>query len=263
MVANSGKLRLGEFLAEFVGTFVLILFGDASVAQNLFYGPGDFLDIGWSWSIGLFVAILIAGRISGAHVNPAITIALMVTDRQQFPILRGLNYICAQFLGAFFGAMAVYVLYYQAISHLGVEEERILGVFCTYPSGGYNFLDAWGCLFTEVLATFVLAYAVYSLGDPLQKLRSQREVGLFGVPLILLGISQAFGKQTGYALNPARDLSPRLWIYLMGYEEAFMVPDSEEYYFWIPVVGPIVGAVLGGVAYRISVGYALRNLQSD
>ena len=257
-------------LAEFFGTFLLLYFGDSGVAQTVLY-EGSFLTIGITWTIGLFAAISVAAKISGAHVNPAVTICVFIFDKKfRTEKIGGFSskikvaaYIISQFLGAFVGAALTYLQYYNAINNekngFG-KNGSTAGIFATYPKPTMSIRSAF---FVEFFTTAILVTMVFACGDKNQFHGgdSKIPVGLWTMPLILLGIGQSFGQQTGFAINPARDLGPRVFTWMVGYPNDLIwyFPEdslyaSGEYYFWIPVVAPILGAVFGGFIYQIFVG---------
>ena len=224
------------FLGELIGTGLLILLGDGVVAnvllrQSKAEGAG-WIVVTFGWAMAVFVAVFCVGRFSDAHINPAVTIAVAMTD-DTFGWSKALLYILAQMLGAMIGATLVW-LHFRP--HFGITEnaDAKLGVFCTAPAMRKpvdNFIS-------EVLGTFVLIFAVLYMVKP--------DVGLgaidaLPVALVVLAIGLSLGGTTGYAINPARDLGPRIMHQLLP------IPgkrDSDWGYAWIPVVAPLVGAAL-------------------
>ncbi len=238
-----------ELLAECLGTFVLIVFGIASVAQAVLKGNGsaDLLPINLAWGLAVTMGVYIAGGISGAHLNPAVTIALAVCKR--FPWKKCLPYIAAQFLGAFLASIVVYLVYHEGINAFdgGIRQvvgaKATAGIWATYPQ---NYLSILGGVIDQVVGTFLLVLVVFSLSDQKNTAPNANLAPLLvGATVVLIGMT--FGFNAGYAINPARDLSPRLFTYLFGWgPEVFTASHS---FWWVPVVAPIVGAVLGGIAY--------------
>jgi glycerol uptake facilitator protein len=242
-----------EYLAEFIGTAILILLGDGVVAGVLLRGSKS-ENSGWivitlGWGLAVVFAIYTVGRISGAHINPAVTLGLAASGNFGWAMVPG--YIAAQFAGAFVGASLVY-LHYLPHWRLTDDPGLKLSVFCTSPavrSYGANFLS-------EVIGTFVLVFGVLGIGANAAPLRGEIDLSaVFStgfapllVGLLVVGIGLSLGGTTGYAINPARDLGPRiahavLPIYARG--------TSDWAYAWIPVAAPIVGGVLGGVAWEL------------
>ena len=209
------------YISEFIGTMLLILLGDGVVANvNLdrsgMKGAGA-VQITFAWGLAVLVPAFIFGSSSGAHFNPP-------------------GYVIAQFAGAFVGAVLVYVLFagqFEATKDQGIK----LGVFCTGPSIANTGLN----LLSEIIGTFVLVFAILGIGN----VENASSMGLnyFFVFAIIVSIGMSLGGLTGYAINPARDLGPRLA------HAVLPIPgkgDSNFGYAWIPVVGPIIGALLAG-----------------
>lgn len=229
------------YLAELTGTFILLVLGNgvnANVALKKTYGSGSgWLVISLGWGMAVFVAVFIAGASSGAHINPAVTLGLALVGK--FEWAKVLPYIAMQMLGAFAGAWMTYLQYRP---HFSVTEdaEAKLGLFCTGPAIRSTFNN----LLSEVIGTFILVFAVFYLveGEGLGSLSA------LPVGLLVLGIGLSLGGSTGYAINPARDLGPRLFHALAPISGK---RDSNWPYAWIPVAGPVLGAALAGLVYRI------------
>jgi glycerol uptake facilitator protein len=240
-------------LAEAIGTMLLVLLGDgvvANVVLNRTKGQnGGWIVITVGWGVAVAMAVYAVGRISGAHLNPAVTIGLAAIG--SFPWTDVPGYILAQMVGAFAGAVLVWLSY---LPHWRVTADPAskLAVFATGPamrSPGANFV-------TEVIGTAVLLFGILAIAANAQTLSRPGDVDLSFVfsrglqPLLVgvlvLGIGLSLGGPTGYAINPARDLGPRLAHALLP------IPgkgNSDWEYSWIPVVGPVVGGVLGAGAY--------------
>ena len=229
------------FASEIIGTALLILLGDGVVANVVLArtkgNGGGWIVITWGWGMAVFVAVFTVGAFSGAHLNPAVTLGLAIAgkfDWAQVP-----PYIAAQFIGAFIGAALVWLVYRP---HFAVTEDRSLklAVFCTGP-GLRKPLDN---LVSEVVGTFVLVFTVLFLAVSTFGLG-----GLDALPvgLLVLAIGLSLGGTTGYAINPARDLAPRLVHALLPMPGG--KGSSDWGYAWVPVVGPLLGAVLAGLLY--------------
>jgi glycerol uptake facilitator protein len=233
---------MNAFFAEFFGTAIIIVFGGGVVA-NVVLNKTKGNNSGWivitfGWAVGVFTGILIAAPFSGAHLNPAVTLALVIADK--FPFEQLPAYICAQVLGAMFGAFLVWVAYKK---HFDVTDDADskLAVFCTSP----NIRHYWYNILTEAIGTFVLVLAVLYMAKP--------EVGLgalsaLPVALVVLGLGLSMGGPTGYAINPARDLGPRIVHFLLP------IPgkrDSDWKYAWVPILGPFLGASLAAAMFLI------------
>ncbi|HEY8414820.1 MAG TPA: MIP/aquaporin family protein [Thermaerobacter sp.] len=237
---------MSPFLAELIGTMILILLGDGVVANVLLNRSkgqnGGWIVITTGWALAVAVGAYLTGHISGAHLNPAVTVGLAAIG--QFPWADVPSYIIAQMIGAFLGAVLVYLTY---LPHWGVTEDANLklGVFCTAPavrSTGAN-------LITEAIGTAVLVLGVLGITHPGNNLTSGLAPLLVGFLVWSIGLS--LGGPTGYAINPARDLGPRIA------HAVLPIPgkrDSDWGYSWIPVVGPIIGGVLGAVVFQAFFG---------
>ncbi|MFQ3647730.1 MAG: MIP/aquaporin family protein [Anaerolineae bacterium] len=226
------------FIAEIIGTMILILLGDGVVA-NVVLGKTKGNSSGWivitfGWGMAVFVGAYSVAAISGAHLNPAVTIGLAVTNQLDWgnvPV-----YIIGQFIGAFIGAVLVFVHYYPHFAE--TEDPGLkLAVFSTGPAIRNTGLN----LVSEIIGTFMLIFGILMLANG-----NFSGLGPLPVALLVLGIGLSLGGSTGYAINPARDLGPRIAHFLLP------IPgkgDSDWSYSWIPVVGPIIGAVVAGVLY--------------
>jgi glycerol uptake facilitator protein len=242
---------LGEFAAEFAGTMILILFGVGVVAQVVGGGIGDHDSIAWAWGLGVMLGVYVAGRISGAHLNPAVTIALAVF--KGFEWRKVGPYIAAQFLGAFVAALLVRWNYTEVLHKtdpgLTVKTQ---GVFSTLPGNGTLPVSEWGALRDQIIGTAILLFLILAITDAAGT-PPGANLAPFIIGLLVVGIGMAWGTNAGYAINPARDFGPRLASYFTGYGGAFR--DQTGYlYFWIPIVGPIVGGLVGAGLYQGLVG---------
>lgn len=226
---------MSTFLAELIGTALLILLGDGVVANcvlNKTKGQnGGWMVITMGWAMAVFVGVFAVGAYSGAHLNSAVTLALAVTGGIEWAQVP--TYIAAQLLGAILGSTLVWVAYKQ---HFDVTDDPDgkLAVFCTGPAIRSTFHN----LATEIIGTFVLIFGVFYI--------TKGDVGLgsvdaLPVALLVLGIGLSLGGPTGYAINPARDLGPRIAHAILPIKGK---RDSDWGYAWIPVVGPLIGALL-------------------
>jgi glycerol uptake facilitator len=242
-------------LAEVIGTMMLVLLGDGVVANVLLErskGQGSgWIVITTGWAVAVATAVYAVGRISGAHLNPAVTIGLAAIG--SFPWSQVAGYIVAQMVGAFAGAVLVWVAYlphWRATTDPNVK----LGVFATAPA----FRQPVANVLTEIIGTGVLLFGILAIAANAQTLTRPGDIDLsvvfsrglqpLLVGILVLGIGVSLGGPTGYAINPARDLGPRLA------HAVLPIPgkrDSDWSYAWIPVVAPIIGGVLGAVMYLI------------
>jgi glycerol uptake facilitator protein len=250
-----GRLRAfglpGEILAEFAGTMILILFGTGVVAQVLGGGLGAHDSIAWAWGFGVAFGVFVAGRISGGHLNPAVTIALAVF--RGFPWRKVAPYIMAQTVGAFAAALLVRWDYSEVLAKVDPRHTyKTLIVFSTLPGNGTLPVHELGALRDQILGTAILLFVILALTDannqpPLANLTA------LVVGFLVVAIGMAFGTDAGYAINPARDFGPRLAAFITGYGGAWR-DQYGHFYFWVPIVGPIVGGLIGAALYRILIG---------
>lgn len=230
---------LSPYIAELIGTMILIILGDGVVAEVLLKKSkgegGGWIVITTGWGLAVAIAVYAVGRISGAHINPAVTIALATIGR--FPWDQVPGYIAAQMIGAFLGAVIVWLHY---LPHWAVTEDKNLklAVFSTIPAIR-NYATN---LLSEIIGTFVLVFGVLAIGASV----SNPDIAPLLVGFLVWGIGLSLGGPTGYAINPARDLGPRIAHAILP------IPgkrDSDWGYAWIPVVGPIIGGILGAVFF--------------
>lgn len=243
----------GELLAEFLGTFVLILFGAGVGAMTTLFStgvPGEVVRGGWTnitlgWGLGVTMGVYVAGRISGAHLNPAVTVAFAAF--WGFPWRKVLPYSLAQTAGAFLAAATVFLNYRPAFEKADPTLERTAGIFTTFPA--FPQLPMAG-LFDQILGTALLLLLVMAIVDK----RNQPVPGglaPWAIGLVVVAIGCSFGSLHGYAINPARDLGPRLFVTLAGFRNNGLTDGS--YVFWVPIVGPLAGGLLGAWIYEAGV----------
>ncbi len=249
MTAAGRRTLLGELAAEFAGTMILILFGVGVVAQVVTSEGtlGDHDSIAWAWGLGVVFGIYTAARISGAHLNPAVTLTLAVFAG--FEWRKVLPFTVAQLAGAFVAALIVRWNYAEAIALIDPEHTiATQGIFSTLPGNGALEISQGTALLDQVIGTAILLFLVLAVTDQ----RNNAPVAWmapFIVGLVVVAIGMAWGTNAGYAINPARDLGPRLVSFLTGYDTAFE-DQTGALYFWVPIVGPLIGGLLGGGAYK-------------
>ncbi|MDK2585253.1 MIP/aquaporin family protein [Romboutsia sedimentorum] len=230
-----------SFFAELIGTMMLVLLGDAVVANVILKNTkghnGGIISITAGWAFAVAIPVFIFGNISGAHFNPAVTIALASIGN--FPWADVPMYLIAQCLGAFIGAALVLVSYFD---HFKLTDDKAtkLGVFCTSPEVRNLKLN----FVTEFIGTFILMFAILGIGA--SKLADG--ISPMAVGIVVWGIGLSLGGPTGYAINPARDLGPRLAHFLLPVPDK---GDSDWRYALIPVIGPICGAVFSAFVYNM------------
>ena len=248
------KNRLGgELIAEILGTMVLILFGNGVVAMVLLFGTGvpgqivngGFTNITLAWGLGVTMGIYIAGRISGAHLNPAVTLTLAVF--RGFPWRKVVPYTIAQTVGAFLGAAIVFWNYRPAFLKADPGLDHTAGVFTTFPA----FPDLMSAgLLDQTIGTALLLLLIFAITDG----RNQPPAGNMApimIGLVVVAIGMAFGGMHGYAINPARDFGPRLFTVLAGFQNNGLTHGPLVW--WVPIVGPIVGGLIGGAVYDLAI----------
>src|SRR5579883_2418660 len=253
----------GEMIAEFFGTMVLILFGDGCVATfALFTRLGgvptpfanEWIVIILGWGLAVMLGIYVAGAISGAHINPAVTLALAA--RGKFPWNKVLPYWVAQVLGAFVAALLLYFVYQGAIvnaigGHNIADPTYGVGyVFYTYPK---SFVGTFGAFGDEFIGTALLVGLIFAIVD-VRNQPVQANLNPLIIGFLVVAIGASFGLNTGYAINPARDFGPRLWIAIVSGGASL---SADNYYFWIPIVAPLVGGVVGALIYDFTIGKIL------
>ena len=248
-----GTLR--EVLAEFFGTFVLILFGTGVVAQYVVskQTAGSYLAINLAWGLGVMMGCYVSAGVSGAHLNPAVTLAAAV--HRKFPWAKVLPYTAGQLVGAFCGAAVVYLTYREGLTALDGGIRQVLGpqgtagIFATYPQ---SYLTTFpGGFIDQVVGTAILVAVIFGITDA-RNAPVPAGLAPVVVGLLVVGIGAAFGVNSGYAINPARDLGPRTFTALAGWgSEVFR---AGHYWWWVPVVAPLIGGVLGGWVYDVLVG---------
>ncbi len=244
-------------LAEFLGTLVLILFGDGVVAMVSLFGsgvPGEvvkggFTNITFAWGLGVTLGIYIAGKISGAHLNPAVSVTLAAF--RGFPWNKVIPYSIAQTAGAFTAAALVFWEYRPAFAKADPGLNHTASVFTTFPAFPAT---PWPGLLDQVMGTALLLLLIFAISDP----RNQPvgELGPLLVGLVVVAIGMSFGGMHGYAINPARDFGPRLLTVLAGFRNNGLTDGS--FVFWVPIVGPLAGGLLGGWVYEHGIGRWLR-----
>ncbi|MEV4702104.1 MIP/aquaporin family protein [Actinoplanes sp. NPDC049316] len=241
----------GELAAEFAGTMVLILFGVGVVAQVAGGGIGDHDSIAWAWGLGVTLGVYVAGRISGAHLNPAVTVALAAF--KGFEWRKVIPYSLAQTLGAFVAALLVRWNYTEVLHNADPNLTiKTQGVFSTLPGNGTLPVGEWGAFRDQIIGTAILLFLILAVTDAAGT-PPAANLAPFIIGLIVVAIGMAWGTNAGYAINPARDFGPRLASFFTGYGGAFR--DQTGYlYFWIPIVAPILGGLLGAGLYRVLVG---------
>lgn len=239
---------MNPFVAEFIGTGILILMGAGVVANVLLPGTkghsGGLIAITTAWALGVFCGVVVAGPYSGAHLNPAVTVGLGIVGKFDWVLAPG--YILAQLGGAMSGSFLAWLMYRD---HFDLEKDPLLkrAPFCTDPAIR-NFSTS---LISEVIGTFVLILVILYISgakmeDPTGTPIGLGSIGALPVSLLVLVIGLALGGTTGYAINPARDLGPRIMHQILPIKGK---GSSDWGYSWVPIVGPIIGSALAAIVY--------------
>ena len=264
----------GEMIGEFFGTMILILFGDGVVATVFLFAnigtnnastpfANEWIVIIFGWGLAVMLGIYVAGAISGAHINPAVTLALAATGRH--PWGKVLPYWLAQVLGAFVAGGILYFVYQGALVHQLALNHLTIGDIAQGPTYGGNglgfvfytghraFVGTFGAFGDEFLGTALLMGLILVIVDARnQPVQSNLNPLIIGLLIVAIGAS--FGLNTGYAINPARDFGPRLWIALVSGGASL---SADNYYFWVPIVAPLLGGVAGAFIYDYTIGKVL------
>ena len=248
-----------ELLAEFLGTFTLLIFGlgvvahfvlrnqvgDPAPAPNTF---GNFTTVNFALGFGVVMGVYVAGGVSGAHINPAVTLALAL--RRGFPWAKVGPYILAQFLGAFVAALLIRWNFYEWFNQVDPGKTfATQGVYSTSPGPGMSVL---GGLRSEIIGTAVLVMLVLAITDARNTAPGANLAPwIIGIAVVVIGMS--LGALSGYAINPARDFGPRLASWFTGWSTAMQAPSGDSY-FWVPIIGPLLGGAIGAYVYDYLVG---------
>lgn len=247
MTQQAKNPLLGETLAEFLGTLVLIALGDGVVAMVVLFAggvPGEVVKGGYTnitlgWGLAVLMGIVVAGRVSGAHLNPAVTLTLAVF--RGFPWRKVTPYVLAQIAGAFVGATLVYVNYLPAFQQFDPDLSKTAGVFTTFPA----FPGDWQYgLIDQIIGTALLLGLILAVTEPKNPFVPPAFQPLM-VALIVVAIGISWGGMHGYAINPARDFGPRLFIQSAGFKNTGFSDGT----FIVPIVGPLMGGLLGALIY--------------
>ena len=290
---NEGNLKR-EFAAEMLGTFVLMICGlgvnaqvtlgtstveiaaatpDAASLEIVQRDYGDFFTINTGWGIAVILGVYVCGGITGAHINPAVSVAMAF--RRELPWRKVCPYISAQMIGAFLASWLVYLVYAEQIEyfdrpvtrqtsevasasvavgadsvHVPVSRKSMqtAAIWSTYPRelSHQGPVSNWTGLLDQIVGTALLLLCICAMVDK-GNMAPGNNMAPVTIGLIVFMVGMAFGSNCGYAINPARDLSPRLFSYLAGWKDVFLIPNT--WWYMVPIIGPIIGGVLGVVLY--------------
>lgn len=240
-----------EFLAEFWGTFILIIFGDAAFAQTILEGKGiaDVFAVTWAWGVGVILGIAVSGGISGGHINPAVTVAFATVGK--FPWKKVAHYVIAQHLGAFVASAVLFATYHDALEHYDPErtvvgKNRTALIWATYPQ---EFVSIQTCFLDQIVGTGLLMFTAMATID-----KKNMDIPKYLHPIVLgfmiSALAMCFGMNCMAPLNPARDFATRAFTAVAGWgAETF----SHRHYWWIGLIGPHLGAIVGAWLYYLSI----------
>jgi glycerol uptake facilitator protein len=241
-----------ELTAEFLGTMVLILFGNGVVAMEVLFNKGGYTNITLGWGLAVTMGIYIAGKTTGAHLNPAVTLTLAVF--RGFPWKKVLPYCLVQTAGAFCAAALVFLNYRLQFLAIDPHLEKTAGVFTTFPAfplqPSAGFLD-------QVIGTALLLLMIFAITD--ERNTPPGNMAPIMVGLVVVVIGMAFGGMHGYAINPARDFGPRLLTVVAGFKNNGLTDGSLVY--WVPIAGPLVGGLIGGGLYDFCIRRYLPSIE--
>ena len=244
------KRVLHESMAEMIGTMFILLFGNGVCAMNTLFNLGGYVNITFAWGLGVFFGILVSTRISGAHLNPAVTLALCLTKR--FPAFKAPFYMLAQMVGAFLGALIVYYFYQAKFVMVDPQLTHSAGIFTTFPVSK-AFIPA---MMSEIIASAVLLFGILAIVDHFIH-DSAPFLAPFAVAMLVVGIGMSFGGMHGYAMNPARDFSPRLLTALLGFKNNGLTDGST---IWAQaILGSLIGGPIGAFLYDFTIGRKVSN----
>ena len=251
----SNESSLGrEMLSEFMGTMVLILFGAGCVAMKVFFGDAPTVTwdtITFGWGLGVLFGVLASLR-SGAHINPAVSLALAVTGR--FPWKKVLPYALAQTAGGFAGAALVFIDFHAKWTLFDPQLVKTAGIFCTFPAvPGFmpGFID-------QIIGTATLLFGVLAIGDFAAK-NKNGWIGPVAVAMLVMAIGMSLGAMNGYAINPARDFGPRFFALVAGFTQPNLMDVS---IVLVPIIGPLIGGPLGALIYDKTTGSLNKDLEA-
>jgi glycerol uptake facilitator protein len=248
------KQFAGELISEAVALIIIISFGDSVAAMYSLYDPSPYQHAYWgvciAWGLAVTIAIYTTGSISGCHANPAVTLALALY--RKFSWKKVLPYCLAQTIGAFIGACIVCLLFAPVIdrfnlaNHLTRAGGGAAGVFFTHPAVGITNLHAFG---DEIVLTAFLVFGIFAITEQYNEVAPGANSGALIIGFLVAVIGASMGYLEAWAINPARDLGPRLFAFVAGWgSSAFPSPGS---YWWVPIAGPLLGGAVGGAAYQL------------
>ncbi|MGH6612767.1 MIP family channel protein, partial [Sphingomonas sp.] len=250
-VSEAKRFR-GELISECIAVFIIIVLGNSSAAMLILYDPSpyatSYFGLCIAWGLAVTIAIYVTGAVSGTHANPAVTLALVLF--RGFSKRKALPYVAAQVVGAFLGAAVVYSMFhsvidaYNATHGLTRAAGGAAGVFYTAPGPGISLLQAF---WNEIVLTAILVLGIFAITEEFNTQAPMANSGALMIGLLVAAIGASAGNLEGWPINPARDFGPRLFGWMFGWGEAALPAAGS--YWWVPIVGPLIGGVVGGGAY--------------
>lgn len=244
----------GELISEAVAVLIIIAFGDSVAAMYGLYDPSPYQHAYWgvciAWGLAVTIAIYTTGSVSGCHANPAVTLALAMY--RKFSWKKVLPYCLAQTAGGFLGSMIVYRLYqpvidnWNSLNHLTRAAGGGAGVFFTHPALGITPMHA---LSDQIILTGFLVFGIFAITEQYNEMAPGANFGALIIGFLVALIGASMGYLEAWAINPARDLGPRLFCFAWGWGSAAF--PSPQNYWWVPIVGPLIGGAVGGAAYQL------------
>ncbi|HEV3179955.1 MAG TPA: MIP/aquaporin family protein [Steroidobacteraceae bacterium] len=251
------RVRVGELISECMATFIILGLGDSAAAMYVLYDPSPYQHAYWgvciAWGLAVTLAIYVTGAVSGTHANPAVTLAL--TLYRGFPANKVLPYVGAQVAGAFLGAALVYLLFAPVIDHYNLVHHLTragdggaAGVFFTHPGEGITPAHAF---VDEIALTGFLVLGVFAITEQFNTLAPAANTGALMIGLLVATIGACAGYLEAWPINPARDFGPRLFCFFSGWgRQALPAPQN---YWWVPILGPLLGGAAGGGLYQLAI----------
>jgi len=248
------KQFAGELISEAVAVLIIIAFGDSVAAMYGLYDPSPYQHAYWgvciSWGLAVTLAIYTTGAVSGCHANPAVTLALALY--RKFSWAKVVPYCAAQTVGAVAGSVIVYWMYLPVIDAWNAAHNLTraagggAGVFFTHPGAGITSMHAFG---DEIVLTALLIFGIFAITEQYNEMAPGANFGAVMIGLLVALIGASMGFLESWAINPARDLGPRLFCWMTGWGSAAF--PSPQNYWWVPLVGPLIGGAVGGGAYQL------------
>ncbi len=247
------RTTLGALISEAVAVFIIISIGDSAAAMYFLYTPSPYQNAYWgvciAWGLAVTIAIYTTGSISGCHANPAVTIALAFYRKFSWKMV--LPYFAAQVAGGFLGAVVVYTLFYPVINYANAAAHltRAAGgnaaVFFTHPGLAITPMHAFS---DEIILTAFLIFGIFAITEQYNEMAPGANSGALIIGFLIAAIGASMGYLESWAINPARDFGPRLFCFFTGWGRSAL--PSPEHYWWVPIVGPLIGGVVGGAVYQ-------------